>query len=1023
MVKFSVFFLAPVLFLLSCGTSDNESRKSVNVAANQEVARYMQSFEARGDLADTSKPMAPEQALQSFVLPPNLSIELLLAEPEVSQPLEITFDHKGRLWVVQYSQYPYPKGLKVTGIDHHLRAQYDKVPAPPPEAVQGADKITFFEDTDGDGVYDTSTDAITGLNIATAVEFGRGHIWVLNPPSLLAYPDTDDNGLPDGPPVVHLKGFGLEDTHAVANSLRWGPDGWLYGATGSTVTSNISSKNTANVAFQGQGIWRYHPEKEEFELFSEGGGNTFHVEIDSKGRIYSGDNGAQTRGQYYKQGAYYVKNWGKHGPLTNAYAFGFLRNMPLQGDQVRFTHAWIQYEGGSLEGFNQKLIAINPLQNFLQLSELIVDGSTFRTVDIDRLVETDDHWFRPVDIKAGPDGAIYLADWYDSRLSHIDPQDNWHKSSGRIYRLYQNHQKPLPAFDISSYSSQELIGLLSHENKWFRQQALRQFGDRKDPKVAVPLARILKSETGQLALESLWALNLSGHFDDQIAKLALSHANPYVRMWAVRLLGDTRLIPDQVFQAVERMLSVEQHPEVLSQLACTAKRLPGPQAVSIIQGLLNKPGMETDPDNPLLTWWAIESAMSKSQQSIVELYKNSKLWDTPLSQQIILPRIAQKLMMLGTGVSLTACGQLLSLAPDVDLAKPVIEGIQEGIATTDLQTLPRELTTEMNKYLKAVGQAPLALQLRERNQTAINSALEVIANPLAAVGDRVTYIKIIGEASIEEAIPVLLKLVADTNVKTSIRKTAIEALGRFQDPAIGAKVASLYPDKLRAEPALRVAAFDLFSSRKTWAEPFLRMISETRQVQPSDVPDPVIRQFQLLDQQEINVLIDTIWPDLPVDNQLKLETAKRIQQAVTSQTPNLTNGRMLYLRQCGSCHKLNQEGGIIGPDLTGYDRSNLQYLITNIIDPNVDIREGYVNYQVITADGRNIVGTIADRSSELLLIKSFGGTEFRIPSQQVKQLKAQNISIMPEKLLDNLSVKELCDLFGYLMQNEFEPVN
>src|SRR5690606_6800546 len=139
-----------------------------------------------------------------------------------------------------------PEGLKITAIDNHTRVKFDKTPEAPPHHVKGADRISFFEDTDGDGKYDKATDAIVGLNIATAVALGRGHIWVLNPPYLLAYPDPDNDGLPNGDPVVHLRGFGLEDTHAVANSLTWGPDGWLYGAMGSTTTANVSSDVTRN---------------------------------------------------------------------------------------------------------------------------------------------------------------------------------------------------------------------------------------------------------------------------------------------------------------------------------------------------------------------------------------------------------------------------------------------------------------------------------------------------------------------------------------------------------------------------------------------------------------------------------------------------------------------------------------------------------------------------------------------------------------------------------------------------------
>src|SRR5690606_15549903 len=239
------------------------------------------------------------------------------------QPLEISFDAQGRLWVIHYNQYPYPEGVKITGLDNHLRVEFDKVPDAPPEGVKGADKITIFEDTDGDGTYDRAIESISGLNIATSASQGYGKIWVLNPPYLISFPDADGDGIPNGEPTVHLRGFGLQDTHAVANSLRWGPDGWLYGAQGSTTISSVSSKASPDTYFEGQAIWRYHPISGIFEIFAEGGGNTFNVEFDAQGRIFSGHNG-YGRGPYYNQGAYYEKSWWKHGPLTNPYAFGFL---------------------------------------------------------------------------------------------------------------------------------------------------------------------------------------------------------------------------------------------------------------------------------------------------------------------------------------------------------------------------------------------------------------------------------------------------------------------------------------------------------------------------------------------------------------------------------------------------------------------------------------------------------------------------------------------------------------------------
>src|SRR5258706_4207845 len=606
---------------------EKQNTRLEEVAGSEEVLKFMKSFAGRGALSDSSNPARPQDALAAFRYPDDLTLDLVLSEPTITQPVYLNFDQRGRLWVVQYNQYPYRKGLRLMSMDQHISAAFDKTPQPPPDGTKGADKISFFEDTDGDGKFDKATDAITALNIATSVALGRGKIWVLDPPYLLAYPDPDHNGLPDGPPVVHLEGFGIEDTHAVANNLRWGPDGWLYGAQGSTCTANVNSSVSKNVRFNGQAIWRYHPESHVFELFAEGGGNTFDVEVDAKGRLYSGDNG-ESRGRYYKQGAYHVRNLGKHGAFTNPYSFGYLPDMTHEGDNARFTHAFVRYEEQNLPArYHDRMIAINPLLRYLQLSSFEPKGSTFSNIDEARILETDDHWFRPVDITTGPDGAGYLADWYDSRLTHVDPRDTWSKNTGRIYRLRnKNTNPPVPKFDVSTYSNDQLIEMFSNRNKWFRQQALLELGNRKDSAVIPQLIQLLKMDSGQKALEALWAIHLSGGFDDAVAATALRHTDPFVRMWAVRLLGDANHVSPVISSELTRLASGEQHAEVRSQLAATAKRLPGIEAIPIINKLLKDHDDAPDPDIPLRIWWALESKAVSDRKAILALIDDPSFW-------------------------------------------------------------------------------------------------------------------------------------------------------------------------------------------------------------------------------------------------------------------------------------------------------------------------------------------------------------------------------------------------------------
>ena len=435
-------------------------------------------------------------------------------------------------------------------------------------------------------------------------------MWVLNPPYLLFYPDKNRDDIPDvmengaAVPEVRLSGFGLEDTHSGANSLAWGPDGWLYGAHGSTCTADVQG-----VKFLGQAIWRYHPETRAFEIFAEGGGNTYSLDFDREGRIFSGTNGSP-RGLHYPQGGAFVKNWGKHGPLMNPYSFGWFEHMAHKGDTRRFSQSMAIYEGGAIPSLEGRFIASMALTNRVLGTALYRDTSTFRTEDGPPLFESANNWFRPVDTKTGPDGSLFFADWSDSRLSHLDPRDTWDKESGRIWRIRATRtETKLETFDFAKMSGDELIARLSHPNKWHRQMALRILWDRRDATLIPKLRALVDAERGQLALEAFWAVNACGGFDETYALTTLKHSHPMVRYWTVRLVGDGWSIHVEgnaasldrevvtlkrhllelsvkTWDALAELARTETDVEVRTQLASTARRLPVEDALAILRGLL-----------------------------------------------------------------------------------------------------------------------------------------------------------------------------------------------------------------------------------------------------------------------------------------------------------------------------------------------------------------------------------------------------------------------------------------------------
>jgi len=203
-------------------------------------------------------PLKVADAMKRFKTPDDLVLESVLSEPEIGQPLFLDFDERGRLWVLNYKQYPNPAGLTAISRDKYLRTVYDKTPQPPPNHFPGKDKITIHEDTDGDGKFDKHKTFIDGLSICTSFARGRGGLFVLNPPYLLFYADKNNDDVPDGDPDVLLQGFGFEDSHSVASNMRWGPDGWLYASQGSNVTGLIKRYGTQDepVHSMGQLIWR-----------------------------------------------------------------------------------------------------------------------------------------------------------------------------------------------------------------------------------------------------------------------------------------------------------------------------------------------------------------------------------------------------------------------------------------------------------------------------------------------------------------------------------------------------------------------------------------------------------------------------------------------------------------------------------------------------------------------------------------------------------------------------------------------
>lgn len=980
--------------------------------------------------------LRPSDALSKFHVAEGFSVQTVLAEPQISQPLSTTHDAHGRLWVVQYLQYPEPAGLRRLSRDNFWRTVYDSVPLPPGHGgVPGADKITIHEDRDGNGSLETETTFIDGLNIATSVVPTEDGAWVLNPPYLLYYSDKDRDLKADGPPEVHLEGFGLEDTHSVVNSLCMGPDGWLYAAQGSTVSGNVRRYGSSDVAKRsmGQAIWRYHPTTHQYEIFAEGGGNAFSVAFDNNGEIFSGHNGGDTRGFHYLQEAYYRKGFNKHGGLSNPNSFGYLDPMkhpPIQ----RFTHAMMMTEGTAFgASMPQSMLAVDPLHGKLIQTQLSEIGSTFETKDIEDTLSSDDKWFRPVAIQDGPDGSAFVCDWYDFQVAHLYAHvGKMDRDHGRIYRLFPDKiaqaesWEPMRATGSDRASIQYLLDHLAHPYRWQRWKARELIANHPLRDELFEAIEHRTKEKGLIGLESLWTAHACGWLADTIPfrggkslrlNALLNNANPAVRAWAVRLVCDDRTIHRETATLIESLASSESNVKVLCQIASSAKRLSGDVALPIVSRLLSRDLPESDLSLPIMLWWAIEPHSSEPGLMLSKLERSSRFWSSEIGTNRIVPNLIEVWAKANTPSSMGAVSKLL------DEIKQQSESIRPNAAKQAMRALERALvgrswlgvSDELLDDLIALGQPSLPLRLRRADKAAIDEAIALLINTKASAPSRIQIAQLVGEMRCEEAFPSLLQISSNSVESESIREAAISALAAFDDPKVPETMIRVWGG---LTPKLRAVAGSVFGARASWTSTWLEACT-TKNVEANSMPIEGVRAMRLHNDESLQKTMIEIYPGLQGPD---LVQAQKIVTGIIERIAPIEGdpyrGKKQFVSDCARCHKLYAEGGEIGPDLTGYQRDQLQTLLRNIVAPSLEIREGYQTVGVRMDDGTVLIGFIENQTEDQLALKGIDGKSHVIAKSEIDQVLQQSSSIMPEGMLNGLSDQQIADLLAYLRSSQ-----
>ena len=570
----------------------------------------------------------PEEAWKSLQAPPGFQTTLFASEPAVQQPLAITTDERGRLWVVENYTYAESK----TGYDLSLR-----------------DRIVIFEDTDGDGRHDKRTVFWDEGQRMTSVEVGFGGVWALCAPHLLFIPDADRDDVPDGKPIVLLDGFdGNAIRHNIVNGLKWGPDGWLYGRHGITTTSYVGKPGSTESQRTkiNCGIWRYHPTRHEFEVVCWGTTNSWGFDYDDHGQMFF-INTVIGHLWHVLPGAHYRRMFGvdfnrhtyqlleqtaDHFHWDTGEAWSEIRNKGVSDTTSRagggHAHSGMMiYLGNNWpQEYRNRVFTLNLHGRRINQDALHRHGAGYVGKHELDFMQVGDLWFRGIELTYGPDGGVYIADWSDVGECHEN--DGVHRTSGRIYKLSYGQPKPITKLDLSQKTNLELVALQLHDNDWYVRQARRLLQERAAAKKDMSdaqqaLVKTFENEPDvRKKLRALWSLNSIG-CDEAGLVQQLHHREEHVRIWAMRLLLDASNTAPQFLQKLAEMAQHDPSGLVQLYIASAMQRLPNETRWTLAEGLARRPEFAADPVLPLMIWYGIEPLVPSNRDRAVASAKSS----------------------------------------------------------------------------------------------------------------------------------------------------------------------------------------------------------------------------------------------------------------------------------------------------------------------------------------------------------------------------------------------------------------
>lgn len=982
------------------------------------------------DQATNDLPIPLAQAAQHVTLPPGFKASLFAGEPDVRQPVAMTFDDRGRLWVAECYTY---SDLK-TNYDMHLR-----------------DRIVIFEDSKGTGHFDKRTVFWDQGKRLTSIALGFGGVFATCAPNLIFIPDRNGDDVPDGPPEVLLDGWDTDVVrHNIVNGLKWGPDGWLYGRHGILATSSVGKPGAAESdrVKMNCGIWRYHPTRKLFEVVCQGTTNPWGHDWDQFGNLIFINT---VIGHLWQgiPGAYYERMFGEHlaphryGLIEQAAdhyhwdtgkSWTASRNAAAGADALGGGHAHsglMIYLGDNWpEECRGRMFTLNFHGRRMNEDRLEQSGSGLVGRHEPDFIQFGDPWFRGVDLDYGPDGGVYVLDWSDTGECH--GHDGVNRESGRIYKLtYEGPSKtrvksePAPASlltnSLARFSDAELVKLQFHPNEWYARHARRILQERAESgaeQIATTSALLREFDANTNITTKLRLLFcLHGVKGDSQSWLTsqLNNAEFHLRAWAIRFLGESggsweQLVPLFTKQAVE-----DPSPAVRLELASALQRIPTELREPLAAALVRHGEDVQDHNLPLMLWYGIEPIASAYPTNAVRLAQQSRI---PLVREYIARRLGDQM-----GTQLSPVENLLGTFLNSPVAARL--DIFRGLATAvqGWHRAPRPENWDAVQASVAAGKDPelqrLAHELGVKfgDARALQDLQQTAFDGSASTDSRRSAVEQLIAAKPTDLEKILEKLLEDAVT------SGIAARGLLEQTEGSDAAALVLQHWTSVSQPDQQAVVGAMTSRPNSAAALLDAVASGK-LPRSAITAYNARQITNLKSESLNARLAQVWGKVQTSDAEKRQLMDRYRQLLNPdrlKSADPAAGRMVFSQTCAVCHKLYGQGAAIGPDLTGSGRANLEYLLENIVDPSAIVPEDYRVTELELKDDRSITGLVVGKNEHTITVQT-PTEKLTLERTEIEKMRQTSRSLMPEGLLQGLKENQVCNLIKYLMTPSQVPL-